>query len=100
MCFYVTPIIIIVITIVIGHASLIGEKTKKCVGFSVKSKKCRICDSAKQRNVPVREHNCHHNWSGSAKAMEPAMACEMVQNIMDHGEKVCIVKILCVMLPV
>ncbi|XP_056006937.1 DNA polymerase III PolC-type-like [Ostrea edulis] len=70
-----------------GHASLIGEKTKKCLGYSVKSKKCRICDSAKQKNVPVRKHNCSRNWSGSAKAMEPAMACEMVQNIMDQGEK-------------
>ncbi|XP_062590039.1 uncharacterized protein LOC134251653 [Saccostrea cucullata] len=71
-----------------GHASLIGEKTKKCVGYAVKSKKCRICDLAKRKDVPVRKHKCSRNWSGSAKSMEPAMACEMVQSIKDQGEKV------------
>ncbi|XP_048749762.1 uncharacterized protein LOC125647095 [Ostrea edulis] len=71
-----------------GHATLIGQKTGKCVGYALKSKKCRICSAAKVKNVTPRKHNCKKNWSGSAKAMEPAMACEMLQSILDSGEKV------------
>lgn len=40
-----------------GHASLIGVKTKKCIGYSVKSKRCRICSSAQKKNcVPKNMH--------------------------------------------
>ncbi|XP_055999332.1 uncharacterized protein LOC125677071 [Ostrea edulis] len=71
-----------------GHASLFGEKTKKVVSFSSKSKKCRICSVATTKGVPPRKHNCRRNWHGSAKAMEPAMACEMLTAIQDEGCKV------------
>ncbi|XP_062566154.1 uncharacterized protein LOC134228511 [Saccostrea cucullata] len=71
-----------------GHASLIGEKTKKCIGISVMGKRCRICESAEMKGVPPRKHNCPRNWSGSAKSMEPAMACEMLQGIIDQGHSV------------
>lgn len=71
-----------------GHASLIGNKTGKCVGYALKSKKCRICSAAKEKNVTPRKHNCKKNWKGSAKSMEPAMACEMLQSVLDQGEKV------------
>ncbi|XP_062603151.1 uncharacterized protein LOC134264915 [Saccostrea cucullata] len=71
-----------------GHASLVGEKTKKIVSFSSKSKKCRICSAATAKGVPPRKHNCRKNWQGSAKAMEPAMACEMLSAIKDEGCKI------------
>ncbi|XP_061175979.1 uncharacterized protein LOC133184928 [Saccostrea echinata] len=71
-----------------GHASLVGEKTKKIVSFSSKSKKCRICSAASGKGVPPRKHNCRRNWHGSAKAMEPAMACEMLSAIQDEGCKI------------
>ncbi|XP_069135615.1 uncharacterized protein [Argopecten irradians] len=71
-----------------GHASLIGEKTKKCISFSVKGKYCRVCTSAKKKGVPPRKHNCCRNWTGSAKSMEPAMACEMLQGVIDKGQRV------------
>ncbi|XP_055999188.1 uncharacterized protein LOC125656742 [Ostrea edulis] len=62
-----------------GHASLFGEKTKKIIGYSVMAKKCRICAAAKIKAVPPRKHKCSVNWTGSAKAMEPAMACQMLK---------------------
>ncbi|XP_056017087.1 uncharacterized protein LOC125673339 [Ostrea edulis] len=71
-----------------GHASLIGEKTKKCIGVSVMSKRCRICESARKRSITPRKHNCCHNWSGSAKSMEPAMACGMFQDVIDQDQRV------------
>ncbi|KAK3090923.1 hypothetical protein FSP39_015740 [Pinctada imbricata] len=71
-----------------GHASLIGDKSKKCIAFAVKSKKCRICESAKAKEITPRKHNCIKNWSGSAKSMEPAMACEMLQGVIDQGHKI------------
>lgn len=42
----------------------------------------------KEKNVTPRKHNCKKNWKGSAKSMEPAMACEMLQSVLDQGEKV------------
>ncbi|XP_062617807.1 uncharacterized protein LOC134279410 isoform X3 [Saccostrea cucullata] len=71
-----------------GHASLFGEKTKKLIGYSVMAKKCRICAAAKVKGVPPRKHKCRVNWTGSAKAMEPAMACQMLKNVEDEGVKV------------
>ncbi|XP_062617800.1 uncharacterized protein LOC134279410 isoform X2 [Saccostrea cucullata] len=75
-----------------GHASLFGEKTKKLIGYSVMAKKCRICAAAKVKGVPPRKHKCRVNWTGSAKAMEPAMACQMLKNVEDEGVKVLVVK--------
>ena len=36
-----------------------------------------------------KEHDCSKNWTGSAKAMEPALACEMIQDVISQGHKVC-----------
>lgn len=71
-----------------GHATLFGEKTKKCLSFSVKGEKCRICSSAKLKGVPPRKHKCSCNWTGSAKSMEPALACEMIQSLNKEGTQV------------
>ena len=69
-----------------GHATLIGEKTGKCINYSVMCKSCRICDTAK--GGKPKDHQCSKNWSGSAKSMEPAMACEMLKDIQTKGKKV------------
>lgn len=71
-----------------GHATLFGKNTKKCVRYAVKGKRCRICDVAKKKRMRPRKHDCSHNWFGSAKPMEPAMVCEMIQSIYDDGAKV------------
>ena len=71
-----------------GHASLIGEKTGQCLGYAVKVKKCRTCTYAEKAQKPPKEHICCKNWFKSAKAMEPAMACDMLKEINDQGHKV------------
>lgn len=52
----------VLVNIIIGHATLIGE-TKKCLGFSVMSKRCRICTNAKKREPPPQE-NMHAHATG------------------------------------
>ena len=79
----------------IGHASLIGEKSGKCVGFGIKSSHCKICSVAGSHKVTPKEHACTKNWKGSAKAMEPALACEMIQDVISQGHKVCTKNIYC-----
>lgn len=69
------------------HPSLV-KKPRNLLVFSVKGKQCRICSAAKRRGNPPRVHNCSKNWTGSAKAMEPAMACEMLQKVESQGGKV------------
>ena len=71
-----------------GHATAIGHITKKCVGYSWRSKSCRVCSVAKRRNKQPHHHKCTHNWSGSSKAMEPDMVCEIVKKIENSGVKV------------
>lgn len=71
-----------------GHASLFGEQSKKIISFSVKGKKCRICAAAKSKGNPHRVHQCCKNWTGSAKAMGPAMACEMLEMVETSGGKI------------
>ena len=71
-----------------GHATAIGQRTGMCVGYSIRSKACRICKVAKTKNTPPRVHNCVHNWHGSSKAMEPDMIIEMVKEASNCGVKV------------
>lgn len=61
---------------------MIGSRTGKCIGYAVRSKTCRTCDSAKDDKT---EHDCRLNWTGSAKAMEPDMVCEMVTSAKKQG---------------
>ena len=71
-----------------GHATLIGQSTKKCIAYAVKSKRYRICQNANTKEVPARKRTCSHNWSASAKLMEPDVACEMLQGLMDEEKQV------------
>lgn len=64
-----------------GHGILIGSATGKCLAFSVKSKRCRKCEAAEKANRTVEAHVCHRNWTGSSKAMEPAMGVEMIGDL-------------------
>uniref|UniRef100_K1P7T1 Mutator-like transposase domain-containing protein n=1 Tax=Magallana gigas TaxID=29159 RepID=K1P7T1_MAGGI len=54
---------------------------------SLTGKKCRICAAAKSKGNPHRVHQCCKNWTGSAKAMGPAMACEMLEMVETSGGK-------------
>ena len=64
---------------------MIGTKTKKCRGYAVRSKTCRICEVARQKNKPVKKHDCRLNWGGRAKGMEPDMVVEMVKTDKEKG---------------
>ena len=74
-----------------GHAVLIGSETGKCLAFSVKSKRCRKCEAAEKDNRTVEAHECHRNWTGSSKSMEPAMGVEMIGELKKQD---CIIKSL------
>jgi len=71
-----------------GHGALIGNNSKKCLDFSVRTKVCDICDNAQRLGVLPRKHDCFKNWSGSSKAMEPDMAVDMIKNIQSKGHSV------------
>lgn len=60
----------------LGHSTMIGSRSKKVLDYRVKCKQCRKCNTAKKKT-----HFCARNWSGSAKAMEPAMGVEMCKNL-------------------
>jgi hypothetical protein len=62
--------------------------TNKIVGFRVMTSDCRTCSAAAKKNVPPTPHDCRKNWAGSAKAMEPAMAVEILSNIKEKGHAV------------
>ncbi|XP_061195042.1 uncharacterized protein LOC133203237 [Saccostrea echinata] len=71
-----------------GHCSMIGEHTGKVIGYEVRSKMCRICESAKRNGKEAKEQDCRQNWQGSSKSMEPSMVISMVEKKQDKGIKV------------
>lgn len=55
----------------VGHCSMIGHRSKKVLGYQVKTRKCWKCDRGKP-------HKCFGVFLGSAKAMEPAGAVDLM----------------------
>ena len=49
----------------VGHASIIGFQTGKVVGYSVRSKPCRVCSNAHKSGTVPRPHDCRQNWNGT-----------------------------------
>ncbi|XP_052088170.1 uncharacterized protein LOC127725289 [Mytilus californianus] len=73
-----------------GHATMIGEKTGKCVSQGTKSADCRKCMYVDEKGDG--HHDCRKNHTGSAKSMESNLAVEMVQELQCKGCKVsCII---------
>lgn len=68
---------IVLVNIIIGYVILIGEFIKKCLGFFVMSKCCRICINVKKKGVFLRKYVCLCNWIVFVKFMELVMVCEM-----------------------
>eukprot|EP00112_Aurelia_sp_Birch-Aquarium-sp1_P014841 Seg323.9 transcript_id=Seg323.9/GoldUCD/mRNA.D3Y31 product="hypothetical protein" protein_id=Seg323.9/GoldUCD/D3Y31 len=58
-----------------GRGTIIGVNTGKCIDFGMKNKNCRTCNNAKRLSQEPSQHDCRKNFSGTAKAMEPAI-CE------------------------
>lgn len=67
---------------------MIGLTTKKVVGFSVMNKTCKKCDVEAKTDKIVTDHDCRKNWGGSSKAMEPAMAVDILNNIKEKGHNI------------
>ena len=64
---------------------MVGAETGKIVGYSVRSKFCKACDNAKQRDQTPKPHDCRMNWEGSSKEMESDMVIEMVTKQQQEG---------------
>ena len=47
-----------------GHAYIIGTRTNKIIGFTVKTKQCSICRTANKLDMKAEEHECNINWEG------------------------------------
>ena len=43
---------------------MIGAQTGKIIGYQVRSKGCRICESAIRNKKIPKNHNCRQNWHG------------------------------------
>lgn len=67
---------------------MIGTETGKVLGFSVRSKFCKMCDLATRKGVEPKLHDCRMNWDSSSKAMEQDMVVEMVESIKSKGNNV------------
>jgi hypothetical protein len=70
-----------------GHATCIGNNTKKVVDFDVLNKMCRICDNAKSASKTPTKHICCKNHTGTSKSMEPSAAVSMWNRAPDQGVK-------------
>ena len=71
----------------IGHDSMVGCMTKKIVGYGVMSSSCRICAVASKQGVAPQQHDCRKNLNGSSKAIEPAVAVNILTSIKDKGHQ-------------
>lgn len=68
-----------------GHATMIGTRTGKVVGYSVRTKSYRVCSHASKTGTNPQPHDCKQNWNGSAKALEQDMVVEMVKEKKQAG---------------
>lgn len=57
-----------------GYGAIIGFKTGKVLDFATRNRQCRRCDLGQS----CEDHNCRKNFSGSAKAMEADVGCELI----------------------
>jgi len=53
---------------------LIGHKSGKILGYATRVKRCAMCKAGRPKEL----HDCRVNFTGSAKAMEPDMAVQLV----------------------
>jgi hypothetical protein len=58
----------------LGHGAIMGFHTRKVLDFTTRCKICRQCEAGNSKD----SHGCRLNFTGSAKAMEPDMAVELV----------------------
>lgn len=59
-----------------GYGAIIGFLSGKVLDFATRNRKCKLCDTGH----PQDDHDCSKNFVGSAKAMEPSVGAELVNN--------------------
>ncbi|CAD6232756.1 GSCOCG00012233001-RA-CDS [Cotesia congregata] len=59
-----------------GYGTVIGFLSKKILDFSSRNRKCRLCDLGHKKD----DHDCRKNFEGSAKAMEPDVGAQLLNN--------------------
>jgi hypothetical protein len=86
-----------------GHGLMIGNRTKTVVAFQSYSKACGVCERHEKKiqkdgtpNLPVNEHHCPKNHTGSSKGMEAKAALDCVHQIWTHDEIAAFVEIICI----
>ncbi|XP_034944842.1 uncharacterized protein [Chelonus insularis] len=57
-----------------AHSSMYGHYSKKLMGVAINTSRCSFCE----HDHPLSDHYCKRNWAGSAKAMEPDMAIQLI----------------------
>ncbi|XP_062592816.1 uncharacterized protein LOC134254308, partial [Saccostrea cucullata] len=68
-----------------GHCSMVGNETGKILGYSVRNKSCKICDTAAENHQLPAPHNCKRNWTVPCKSMEPDMVVELIGKTTEKG---------------
>jgi hypothetical protein len=64
------------------NSSLFGMETNKIVYYQHMSMRCRKCE----HNVVHDPRLCSHNYTGSAKGMEPHAAVKCIESIFSKGD--------------
>ena len=64
----------------IGHAFIIGGRSKYIIRMVLYSKACHKCESAEKIGEETEEHKCPNNLEGSSKSMEASDILKMVED--------------------
>ena len=62
-----------------GVGVIFGAETKGLLFIGVRNKYCSVCAIYTRRGIPIPEHNCYRNWSGSSCSMEANIILEGFQ---------------------
>ncbi|VDI58508.1 peroxin-5 [Mytilus galloprovincialis] len=70
------------------HCSMIGTRTGMILDYSLRSRTCRVCVTARRMKKIPKVHTCRKNYSGSSKAMEADMVVQMVADARIKGTNI------------
>ena len=59
-----------------GVAVIFGAETKSLLFIGVRNKYCSTCAIAQHKKIPIPDHKCYKNWSGSSCSMEANIIVE------------------------
>lgn len=59
-----------------GYSTLVGFLSGKILDYATRNRKCKKCDMGHDKS----DHNCRHNFQGSAKAMEASAGVQLINH--------------------